>query len=241
MVGMNSKNNSWEEVMSENIFLKAMIIVTMSTLLFGCAGKKSNESNYSGYLKDYSQLEKEKDAKGDTVLRFVSPRLSSENYKKVIIEPVQYYPEPQPTEEVSKEVLEQITEYIGQALRRELGKKIQVVEQPAPDTLRMRIALTAVGKSDVALKPRQYIPVALVLTGARAAAGAHPEEAGIFLEAETTDSVTGERLAIAVRSGTGERLKNFKRSENTVSVDSIKPLLDTWAEAYAEFLFDAFQ
>lgn len=193
------------------------------------------EDQYSGYLEDYSQLQNTRDTKGDAVLRYVSPRLTSQNYKKIMVDPVQYFPEPQATEKVSAEVLKQIKEYANYALRREIGKKIQVVDQPGPDTVRMKVALTAVGKSAEGLKPYQYVPVALVLTGARAAAGGHPEQATVFLEAEMTDSVNGDRLAIAVRSGTGERVAKVRDSGSPVTLDSVKPLLDMWAEAYADF------
>ena len=161
--------------------------------------------------------------------------MTSQNYKKIMVDPVQYFPEPQATEKVSAEVLKQIKEYANYALRREIGKKIQVVDQPGPDTVRMKVALTAVGKSAEGLKPYQYVPVALVLTGARAAAGGHPEQATVFLEAEMTDSVNGDRLAIAVRSGTGERVAKVRDSGSPVTLDSVKPLLDMWAEAYADF------
>jgi hypothetical protein len=230
--------NSNEVVMIRKAIL-ILVFAVISMFVFGCAGTTPKQDQYSGYLKNYSQLQQEKDPKGDVVLRFISPRFSPQKYKKVIIEPVQYYPEPQPSEHVTADTLKQIKDYVDQALRFKVGKKLQVVEQSGADTLRLRVALTAVEKSNEGLQPYQYVPVALVITGARAAAGAHPEQAAIFLEAEMTDSISGERLAIAVRGGTGERLTKLKGSGSIVTLDTVKPLLDRWSNAYAEYLFES--
>lgn len=209
-------------------------------LIFGCAGKNADQGQYSGYLEDYSQLEKTKDTKGDIVLRFVSPLLKKENYQKVLIEPVQYFPEPEPTDNVSAQTLEDIKTYIDTEFRKKVNEKVPVVDQPGPGVVRMRVALTAIGAETENLKPYQFVPVALVITAGHAAAQGRPEKAVLYLEAQMVDSVNGERLAVAVREGTGERLKKLKQSGRTVTLDSVKPLLDRWAEAYADFVFNNF-
>ena len=53
-----------------------------------------------------------------------------------------------------------------------------------------------------------------------------------------TDSISGDRLAIALRSGTGERITKVRDSGAMVTLDSVKPLLDMWAKAYSDFLFE---
>jgi hypothetical protein len=55
-----------------------------------------------------------------------------------------------------------------------------------------------------------------------------------------SDSISGERLGIAVRKGTGERLKKVRQSGTELTVESLKPLLDRWADAYAKFVFENF-
>lgn len=202
-------------------------MVISGLLVFGCASRDPDPNQYSGYLKDYSQLEQSKDAMGVPVLRFIGPKLNPDNYQKVIIEPVQYYPDPKPTEYINAGTLQMIKEYIDQMFRMEVEKKIPVVEQPGPGTARIRVALTAVGKGTESLKPYQYIPQALIITGAMAAVKGRPEEAKLYLEAEMTDSFTGERLGIAVRQGSGERLRKAKDNiEREVTLDALIPLLD---------------
>lgn len=227
-------------MLSKSISLFFTLLIA-SILVSGCAKKQPDGSQYSGFLQDYSQVRNEKDATGDKVLRFVSPKLKSQGYNKVLIEPIQYYPEPTESEKVSAKTLAQIQTYSGEAMTREIGNITTITDKPGEGVARMRVALTAVGTSAAGLKPHQYIPVALVLTGARAAAGAHPEDATLLLEAELTDSISGERLAVAIRSGTGERLKSIRQSGSVVTLESVKPLLDDWAKAYAKFLAETFR
>jgi hypothetical protein len=227
--------------MKNSSYIPSVAALVLGLSGVGIASGAPKPDQFSGFLNDYSQLNETKDATGMTVLRFVSPRMSRENYQQLIIEPVQFFPEPKPTEQVTAETLGQIKEYADQALRREIRQKVPLVGEPGPGVARLRVALTAVGAKSEGLKPYQYVPVALVLTGARAAAGGHPQQASVFLEAEMTDSVSGERLAIAVRGGTGERLRALKEGGKAVSLDAVKPLLDRWARAYADYLSELFQ
>lgn len=213
------------------------IVCAASTLLLlqACTAGKSPQNQFSGYLQDYSQVETTKDTNGEPVLRFVSPRLNKENYQKIIIEPVQYFPTPTPNKNVSAQTLENIKAYIDESFKETVQKKVDVVDTPGPGVARMRIALTAVDAQADNLKPYQFVPVALVLTAGHAAVQGRPERATLYLEAETTDSVSGERLAIAVREGSGERLPKMS-DDRIVTLESVKPVLDSWFEAYGDFL-----
>jgi len=52
-----------------------------------------------------------------------------------------------------------------------------------------------------------------VATAAAEAAGLRSKEVRVFVEVEATDSLTGERLAVAVREGTGEKIKIGSRTK----------------------------
>ena len=80
---------------------------------------------YSGYPDDYSTIKKDKDYSGESLLRWISPELKHKDYSKLLIQPVQFHPEPQPTEQVSEETLIQIREYFANTLRREAAKSIE--------------------------------------------------------------------------------------------------------------------
>ncbi|MGH9577299.1 MAG: DUF3313 domain-containing protein, partial [Terriglobales bacterium] len=124
-------------------------------------------------------------------------------------------------------------DYINSSLRAKIGAKVQVVDKPGPGVARLRGAITALNAETEALKAYQYVPVAFLVTAAKdAAGGGRPENARIFVEVEIQDSMTGGRLAVAVREGTGEALKQA-RTGGKVTLDSLKPVLDKWIDAAA--------
>jgi hypothetical protein len=199
-------------------------------LLAGYGSAGAEEQQYSGFLSDYSGLEKTKDPLGEPLLRMVSPRFTPANYHALIIEPVQLYPEPQPTERVSQSTIDEIAQYLNSELKSQLAREVQITDTAGPGVARLRFAITAVGTKTEGLKPYQYLPFALVLTTASRAVSGTPEEATLYMESEVTDSVNGERLMVGVRHGTGEELKEKVEGETVVTLDTLKPLIDKWVE-----------
>lgn len=198
--------------------------------LGSAAALAQDAPKYSGWLKDYSGLESFQDSMGNTVQRKVNPKLMPQNYKAVMIDKVELYPAPQPTDAVSEKTLRDVAAYADTQLREVLGAQVKLVDQPGPGVARLRVAITgaSVGKADLAAY--QYIPIAFLLTQASRAASGSPHQVKIFTEAEMTDSVSGERLLAAVREGKGDSYEGDK-----VNVDSLKPLLGKWmAGAAAE-------
>jgi hypothetical protein len=83
----------------------------------------------AGFLKDYSQLEMRKDAKGVERKIWINPKLRPQNYQKIIIEPITFFPAPSPTEQVSMGALDEIRVPSGHGLRLalELGRYVEAV------------------------------------------------------------------------------------------------------------------
>lgn len=213
------------------IWIIAAAALIAAGLTAGCASTSTKADQYSGYLGDYSKLHEEKTASGEPIRRYISPKFTPARYRAVLLEPVVFYPEPQPSEQVSQKALDDIRNYLDQALEREFGKRFVLVQAPAQGTARINVALTAVGGQTEGLKPYQYIPVALVITGAKAAVSGRPEDAVIQVESKVTDSVTNERLYAGVRSGKGERLtQEGARGVRQVTAGELKPLIDKWAQ-----------
>ncbi|MGH8634048.1 MAG: DUF3313 domain-containing protein [Burkholderiales bacterium] len=206
----------------------AFIAVTLAA----CAGTPPKNSGYLG--DDYALLKEAKDPLGAPLQRFISPNFTPANYNALMIEPFGFYPEPRPTEQVSMGAINDIRDYINNSLRAKLGAKVNVVDKPGPGVARLRGAVTALNAATVDLKPYQYLPFALVATAAKdAATGGRPEDARIFVEVEIQDSMTGGRLAVAVREGTGEILKKATSGGKMVTLESVKPVLDKWLDAVA--------
>ena len=210
---------------------KAVKLVSIGALLasvaFIAAGPA--QAAESGFLGDYSALKEVKDAAGDTVMRYVSPKFKPGAYQAVMIDPPQYYPAPKPTEQVTSSTLTEISAYLDKGLREKLGEKVTVVSEPGPGVLRIRPAITAVAPQTVGLKPYQVIPIAFIVTSVKG----RGKEAAISVEIEAVDSVTGERVGASVRNGVGAKLANEKAP---LTLKDVQPLLDKWINTGTSFI-----
>ena len=210
---------------------KAVTLVSMGALLasFALASSGTALAEDSGYLGDYSALKEVKDAAGDTVMRYVNPKLKPGTYKAVMIDPTQYYPAPKPSEQVSSRTLTDISNYLDNGLRAKLGAKVTIVSEPGPGVLRIRPAITAVAPKTVGLKPYQVIPVAFVVSSVKG----RGKEASIQVEVDVVDSVTGERMGASVRKGVGAKLASDKAA---LTLTDVQPLLDKWIDTGSSFV-----
>lgn len=211
-----------------NKIFNALSVIIMLLLIGGCATQTAKVGEFTGYLGDYSKLEKTKDASGYEVLRWTSPKLKSQSYTKLILDDVVFYPKPKTSPQISKEVLVDIREYTNKALRREVGKSVSMVSQPGSEVLRMRTALTGVSTPLEGLKVYEYIPIAAVIAGVTTAIGERDREAFIVMEAELLDSRTGERLAIVVRKKSAK--KQLKDDKEQLSLENIRDVIDEAAD-----------
>ncbi|MGH8789924.1 MAG: DUF3313 domain-containing protein [Cupriavidus necator] len=203
-------------------------IVFLAVILGACAS--GSLAPDSGFLRDYSSLADSKDAQGKSIRAWVSPKLTPANYNAILIEPLVFYPEPRPSEQVSAETLNQILAYSNDTLKRSLSERFRVVDRAGPGVLRIRAAFTGVAAQGEGLKPYQYVPIAFVSSMALRAATGTPQRAFIVVEIEGTDSVTGELLGQRMRVGTGERLAKAA-GQQVITLDTVKPLLDELAAA----------
>ena len=227
----------------KNSYARALtvFVIALAMPLFAQASDTLvKKEHYSGFLKDYSQLKEEKDAKGNEVMRYISPALTSGKYHKVMIDRVVYYPAPKPDPHVDMTTLNQIRDYLTKELRQKIGAQVPVVNQPGPDVIRMHAAITAVKAENAALKAYQYIPIALIFQGIKAAAGTRAKDAELYVEMEILDSESGKRLGAVVRKGVGTEVKEEKegaeKGKKMVMLDNVKPILDNWADLAAEFV-----
>ena len=209
--------------MTKSIASRAGVIVL--ALMLGACATQSHVVEDSGFLRDYSNLRETKDAQGRTIRAWVSPKLTPANYDAILLDPLVFYPEPRPTEQVSAETLRQILAYSNDVFKRSLSQRFRVVDRAGPGVLRIRGAVTGVAAQDEGLKPYQYVPIALVATMASRGASGPPQRAFMESEVEATDSVTGELLGLRVRMATGERLSQVG-DRKVVTFDTLKPVLD---------------
>src|SRR5215470_19850606 len=77
---------------------------------------------------------------GQAALRYVNPNANWPQYKKVLIDPVTFWGSD--TTKISAEDQQTLTNFFYQAMREELGKKFEVVDQAGPGVMRVQVALT---------------------------------------------------------------------------------------------------
>jgi hypothetical protein len=206
-----------------SVLLRVLGIFAGVCLLAATVAAQQN----SGFLGDaYSKLQDAQSPSGAKVKRWMAPGVTAGQYEAVLLEKTVLYPEPQGTDQLSAATLDEITAYLDEALRRELGTVIKVVTQPGPKTLRLKPAITAVASKDQGLKPYQIIPVAFVFTMAKKAAGNAPKQASLSVEYEARDAQTNELVAAGMRQGS-EPLKN---PTDKISLAAVKPVIDGWAK-----------
>ncbi|MET1070101.1 MAG: DUF3313 domain-containing protein [Pseudomonas prosekii] len=208
------------------------LALMMSTLciasigVVGCSSKVVEPDQYSGFLKDYSQLKEAKSPSGAEVMRWIDPKLDVSKFTSVYIEPTQLYPKPQPTVKIPQATLNGITGYYDQALKRELGKSLPLAAGPGPGVIVVRAAITAVSSKTEGLKPYEVIPIALVAAAVSTASGIRDQETTLATEAVFLDGSNNSVVAQVVRKGTGKPLDN---DSQVLKADDVKSVIDGWA------------
>ena len=209
------------------------IAALAATLALAAPAAQAADPPDSGFLPDYSRLQPVKTKLGKDAERWLSPDLTSEKYHAVIIEPVVFFPKPEPTEQVPQQTLDDITGYLTASVRDVVFDDVPQATEPGPGIVRLQVAVTAVSVGSAGMKPYEFIPAALVLSTAMRAAGQRSQDVTLSVEALLTDSVTGEPLGMVVRHGSGEQLKNAK---TPLTLEQLKKRIDQWAEAASELV-----
>ena len=187
----------------------------------------------SGFLPDYSKLQPAKGLNGAPIERWVSPKFSREYYHAVIVDEIEFYPEPQPSLQVSQETLDKVGAYLTTALSDVALAAVPHATEPGPGVIRLRTAITAVSTSPTGLKPYELVPAAFVFSSAMRAAGKRSQNVKLAVEAIASDSVTGEPLAMVVREGVGAKVDN---TTTPVTADMLKKTIDQWAAEAAKLV-----
>jgi len=211
-----------------------LLLLVSVLLLNACTSNTASKENYSGFMPDYSKLEKVTLPDGTKVLRWDSPALGKKTYTKVFIDPVIVYPKPKDTAEVQAKLVNDAAAYLDQNIRQKLGEVIEVVDAPDADTLRLRAAITAVDTRAEELKAYEVIPIAAIAAGISSAAGTRDRNVEVFLEAELSDINTNEILARVVKKGISK--ETLANNKTKVEMAQLIPVLDGWSDDAVRFV-----
>jgi hypothetical protein len=160
-------------------------------------------------------------------LRYVNPRTQWTRYKKIIIQPVEFWGES--SSEISSADQQKLVNYFNQQLQQQLGKNFQIVTQPGEEVMKLQAALTDTQASVPGLRATTLLdPNARMLSTLKyLATGSFPYVGSAQAELKVTDSMTNEVLFEAVDKeiGGGSTKAAFQwqwgDAENAI---------DTWCE-----------
>ncbi len=190
----------------------------------------AEEMIYSGFMSDYSQLEKVTD--GSVDYRYLAPdaydRLTK--YNAVMIDqPEVFVAVDSPYRGVKPKHLDALAESLRAALSHALGDDIYVVDRPGDNVLYLTTAITNLKLNKRKKKAFQYLPIALVASGISGAASSEiakkADFAGLVFELEAFDSVTDERLVAVIDS-----LEPDPRAEEPETWEDVDALMVRYGE-----------
>ena len=176
-----------------------LTVLLAGALLAGCAASGMKDVQKTGFLSDYSQL---KQGTGDQVaLVYFKPGVDFKPYNKLMFDRfVVLLSDSAQFREIDPAMLKELTDYYQNAVFNAVKSGYEIVDQPGPGVMRIRVAITELKPSNpTANTLSTIIPVGIVVSGAtKAVSGDNLGTGEAGTEFEMLDSVTGERLAAGV-------------------------------------------
>ena len=195
--------------------LLTVLAVGLMAMQCGCSAKLGTRT---GFLSDYSRLERQ----SDVSYRYIGPSVGS--YSRFIVDPVKaHFHTGSKASKLSNEELTDLQNYMHMAVLKALSDGYMVVYQPAPGVARIRIALTDVKKSKVM---QNIVPAAKVVGSGLG---------GASMEIEVLDSQTGVQVGAAIESQLGSRLS----LKGITKWGDAKAVMDDWAKRLCARLDEA--
>jgi hypothetical protein len=216
--------------MRKNMFGVGLLLVG-AMFLGGCSAGGMKSVEKSGFMVDYSQLKPGGD--DHAALTYFKPGADFKPYTKLMFERVVVSLNPAAEQrELDPAILVEMTDYYQKALLEAVKDGYEVVDQPGPDVLWVRAAITDVVPSNpTANTLSSIVPVGLVVAGAaKATTDANMGTGEAASEIEVLDSMSKERLVAAV-----DRRQGGKAAFRGKWVDT-QQAFDFWAKRFRERL-----
>jgi len=211
--------------------IQAAVLALSAFFLAGCMAGGMQKVEQTGFLGDYSQL---KPGGADrAALVYLKPGVDHKSYDKIMFERVTVWlSKDAEYRAVDPALLKELTDYFQKALLEAVKDGYQVVDQPGPGVMRVRVAITDVKPSKpVSNTLSSILPVGWVVAGATKIASDDNLGTGeAAAEMEVLDAVSGERLAAAVDRRQGGKMAFRGKWTDT------RAAFDFWAERFRQRL-----
>jgi len=208
--------------LSRQFGVVTIVIAAFSSAAYG------QEMMQSGFMTDYSQLQKVTDGTAD--FRYIAPGAEDKlvEYDAVMVDQPEFFiAADSPYRGVKARQLDVLGEALRNGFSTGLAKEYFVVARPGASVLYVRAALSNLKLKRAKMRVTDYVPVGFVTMPARRAATTDISKRAILrsvvLEMEVFDSVTGERLVAIIDSRGAD-------ADNPTSWDQIDQLAKDYGE-----------
>ncbi len=200
-------------------WLLRVIFLSALALLIGCTTSQSKQARRvekSGFLGDYSMLGP--GGEGKALLYYENPEASWPAYNKIFLAPVAYYGGRDTYPKgFTRADLQKLVNRFYYILYSDLAEDYQMVDEPAPHTLHIQVALTSVGESSQAADSVSAV-APVIVNPIRNFAGSLSGET-VFagqasIEIKITDGLTEKLLYAAVDRRVGQRTMSSTTSRS---------------------------
>jgi hypothetical protein len=213
-------------------------LISMGLLALVCAmvacsasrGRRRGEAPESGFLRDYSQLEKLKDWPAREA--YFNPNAQWSRYDSIHLDSVTLWAD-ESIDKLSAENQQMLTDTLYTALHEKLGEYFELTDHPGANTIRLRAAITQGKGAKAVMRGLTSIHPGSLLLGA--AVGLSLDTANSVgtatAEFELLDSVTNERLGAAVDQRAGTKAFFLIAPKRTFTKwGDIRAVSDYWAK-----------
>ncbi|MCX6926800.1 MAG: DUF3313 domain-containing protein [Verrucomicrobia bacterium] len=194
--------------------------------------RQVSEDNQSGFLGDYSMLQKGENGAANYV--YADKSANWGQYTKVWIKPLELWKSDDPEAplgKMSEETRQMLMESFYAAFYEALTNNFQIVDHGGPDVLVVHVAMTdgRPAKPVVNFVTSVYLPLKVASFGKRLITGTDMGVGVVYVEAEFLDGQTGKRVAAAMDARAGT--KAIRTKFNSTWGD-VKLSFDWWAQRF---------
>jgi len=211
----------------EGQYMRKLLLSLLCMMVSACSftNYEQLDKSNTGFIGDYSKLERIETTDGLKSFRYASDRIKSGVYDKVIIEPVEFYPREVASEQMTQALFDETKSYINKRLVEVISLSMAVVDKPQEGAIRLTPRISAIKTSAGDLKVRELIPIGSVIALSKKALGYRYENVDVYMAFKATDSIDGSLIGSSIKQGKGEEISG---ANEVVTFDKIKPLLEVW-------------
>jgi len=186
----------------------SVLPLVMVLALVACSPRTTRQApavKPSGFLGDYSRLQP--GGPGHALLVYRAPDANLARYDKVLLDPVTVWRPPDASDTVSRADLQRLADLLYGMLLSRLRTYYVMVQQPGPQTLRIRAALTEATPSSTSMDIMSQIgPVTGAASRGKEMATGTPAWVGAAsAEIQVLDAESEKELLAAADRGVGEK------------------------------------